>query len=220
MPKVVKICGLSDEEGVDAALHAGADLVGFVFFPPSPRDVTLGRAAALARRARGSALVVALTVDAGDDVLRDIASALKPDLLQLHGKESPARAVAVKALTGIPVMKVIGVAAAADLAAADRYPAAERLLLDAKPPKDAARPGGHGAAFDWSILKGFSCSRPWLLAGGLTPGNVGAALTATGANGVDVSSGVESAPGRKDPALIEAFVRAVRASERPRRLAG
>ena len=221
MPTEVKICGLSDEEGVDAALEAGADFVGFVFFPPSPRSVALARAATLAGRARGKARIVALTVDADDALFGDIVAALHPDLLQLHGAETPARVDAVKAATGRPVMKVISVGERADLAAVERYGSADRLLFDTKPPPGASRPGGYGTAFDWSILSGFSSARPWLLAGGLNPGNVGAALAATGATGVDVSSGVESAPGQKNPALIRAFVAAVRAAERPaRRLAG
>jgi phosphoribosylanthranilate isomerase len=221
MPTEVKICGLSDEDGIDAALEAGADFVGFVFFPPSPRNVALARAAALAGRARGKAGIVALTVDADDALIGEIVATLGPDLLQLHGAETPARVDAVKRATGRPAMKVISVADRADLAAAERYGSADRLLFDTRPPPDASRPGGHGAAFDWSILSGFSCNRPWLLAGGLNPGNVAAALAATGATGVDVSSGVESAPGRKNPALIRAFVAAVRAAERPaERLAG
>ena len=221
MPTEVKICGLSDEESVDAALDAGADLVGFVFFPASPRNVAIGRAATLASRGRGRARIVALTVDADDALIDEIVATLSPDLLQLHGAETPERVDAVKAATGRPAMKVISVAERADLAAAERYASADRLLFDTKAPPGASRPGGYGTAFDWSILRGFSCDRPWLLAGGLNSGNVGAALAATGATGVDVSSGVESAPGRKNPALIRAFVAAVRAAEHPaRRLAG
>jgi phosphoribosylanthranilate isomerase len=213
MPTEVKICGLSGEEGVDAALEAGADFVGFVLFPPSPRDVSLERAMALAVRARGKAKVVALSVDADDALLRAIAEALRPDLLQLHGKETPERVRAVRAMTGVPVMKVIGVAARDDLAALPSYQT-DRLLLDAKPPRNATRPGGHGVAFDWSVLAGFSWPKPWFLSGGLDPDNVAAALQATRAPGVDVSSGVESAPGQKDPEKIRAFVRAVREFDR------
>lgn len=210
MPTEVKICGLSQEESVDAALEAGADFLGFVFFPPSPRNVEIGRAASLARRARGRAEIVALTVDADDGLIAEIAAELRPDLLQLHGVESPERAAAVGKLSGLPLMKAIGVTDAADLQRANDYPAAARLLLDAKPPRDATRPGGNAACFDWRILEGFSPPKPWLLAGGLDPGNVAGALAASGARGVDVSSGVEHAPGRKDPARIHAFVRAVR----------
>jgi phosphoribosylanthranilate isomerase len=210
MPTEVKICGLSDEEGVDAALDAGADFLGFVFFPPSPRNVALDRAASLAARAGGRALVAALTVDADDALLLAIARMLRPDLLQLHGREAPERVDAIRAATKLPVMKVISVASAADLGRAARYPAADRLMFDAQAPKEATRPGGYGIAFDWSILDGFASDRPWLLAGGLNPANVREALRQTNAPGVDVSSGVESAPGRKDPALIRAFVQAVR----------
>jgi len=213
MPTEVKICGLSSEEAIDAALEAGADFVGFVFFPPSPRNIAIERAAALAERARGKAEIVALTVDADDALLAAIAEGLKPDLLQLHGHETPARTAAIGALTGRDAMKVLSVAARDDLAAARRYAAASRFLIDAKPPKDATRPGGNATTFDWAILDGFAPAKPWLLAGGLNPDNVAAALTRTNAPGVDVSSGVESAPGKKDPALIHAFVRAVRAHD-------
>ena len=209
MPTEVKICGLSGEEGVDAALEAGADFIGFVLFPPSPRNVPIERAAALAARARGKAKIVALTVDADDQLVNAIADRLRPDLVQLHGRETPARVSAVRAASGISVMKVLGIATRADLAAHADYPT-DRLLLDAKPPKDATRPGGHGVTFDWSILAGFAPSVPWFLSGGLDPSNVAAALRATRAPGVDVSSGVESAPGRKDPARIHTFIRAVR----------
>lgn len=210
MPTEIKICGLSDEEGVDAALEAGADYLGFVFFGPSPRNVALPRAAALAARARGRAGIVSLTVDADDALLSAIAETLRPDLLQLHGDEAPARAASVATLTGRPVMKALAVAQAVDLRRAADYPAALRLLLDAKPPPGATRPGGNGAAFDWSLLGGFAPAQPWLLSGGMHAGNVAAALAATAAAGVDVSSGVESAPGKKDPALIRAFVAAAR----------
>ena len=160
---------------------------------------------------------MALTVDAGDALLADIARTLKPDLLQLHGKETPQRTIEVRRLTGLNVMKAISVAGRDDLGAAARYAGADRLLLDAKPPKDATRPGGNAATFDWAVLDGFVAARPWLLAGGLTPENVGEALAVSGAAGVDVSSGVESAPGRKDAALIHAFVAAVRAFDRPQK---
>jgi phosphoribosylanthranilate isomerase len=219
MPTEVKICGLSDEEGVDAALDAGADFVGFVFFPRSPRNVTPERAAQLARRARGRARVVAVSVDADDALLAEIAEMLTPDLLQLHGGETPERTIAIRALTQRPVMKVVGIGAPADLDIAASYSAADRLLFDTRPPAQATRPGGHGMAFDRAILHGFACPQPWLLAGGLTPGNVVAALQASGAPGVDVSSGVESAPGKKNPDLIRAFVAAVRAFDQPGRRA-
>jgi phosphoribosylanthranilate isomerase len=213
MPTEVKICGLSSEESVDAALAAGADFVGFVLFPPSPRNVALERAVTLAHRARGKAQIVALTVDGDDALLAAIAETLRPDLLQLHGKEAPERVKFIRGTTGVPVMKVIGVAAKGDLAAISGY-TTDRLLLDAKPPRDATRPGGHGVAFDWEVLENFASPRPWFLSGGLDPKNVVAALTATQAPGVDVSSGVESAPGRKDPARIHAFIEAVRDHDR------
>lgn len=213
----VKICGLSDEEGVDAALESGADFVGFVFYPPSPRNVALGHAAGLAVRARGKASVTALTVDAEDALLVEIAGVLRPDFLQLHGEETPERVAAIQRLTGIRVIKALGVASRADLAAVERHAAADRFLLDAKPPRSATRPGGNASPFDWSLLRGFSPPRPWILAGGLTADNVVEALRATGAPGVDVSSGVEIAPGRKDPDLVRAFLAAVRNFDRPAR---
>ena len=213
MPTEVKICGLSGEEGVDAALEAGADFVGFNFFPPSPRSVPLELAAALAARARGKAQIVAITVDGDDSLIAEIAATLRPDLLQLHGKETPERLSVIRAMTGTPVMKAVGVAAKGDLATIAGY-AMDRLLLDAKPPRDATRPGGHGIAFDWSLLQSFAWPKAWFLSGGLDPENVAAALGATRAPGVDVSSGVESAPGRKDPEKILAFVRAVRDFDR------
>lgn len=220
MPTEVKICGLSDEESVDAALAAGADLVGFVLFAKSPRNIALGRAAVLASRARGKAAIVALTVDGDDSLLSEIAATLRPDLLQLHGGETPERVAFIRAENRRPVMKVVGVSETGDLAGLAAYDAADRFLLDAKPPRGATRPGGNGAPFDWAVLAHFSLPKPWFLSGGLTPANVGAALQATGAAAVDVSSGVETAPGRKDPALIHAFVAAVRAADAPARRAG
>jgi phosphoribosylanthranilate isomerase len=213
MPTEVKICGLSGEEGVDAALQAGADFVGFTLFPPSPRNVPLARAAALAARARGKAKVVAITVDGDDALLRGITETLRPDILQLHGRETPARVNAIRAMTGVAVMKAIGVASRDDLALIESYEV-DRLLLDAKPPRDATRPGGHGVAFDWALLEQFSSPKPWFLSGGLYPESVAEALAATRAPGIDVSSGVESAPGQKDPARIHAFIRAVREHDR------
>jgi phosphoribosylanthranilate isomerase len=217
MPTEVKICGLSGEEGVDAALEAGADFVGFVFFPKSPRNVAIERAATLAKRARGRAGVVALTVDANDPLLLAISEALRPDFLQLHGRETPERVAAVAALTGRAPMKALLVATRGDLSSAANYAAAARFLVDAKPPASATRPGGNASVFDWSILEGFAPAKPWLLAGGLNPDNVADALRRTKAPGVDVSSGVESRPGRKDPAKISAFIRAVRELDQPAR---
>ncbi|MBN8993715.1 MAG: phosphoribosylanthranilate isomerase [Rhizobiales bacterium] len=211
MKLIVKICGLSTEETLDAALAAGADMVGLVFFPPSPRYVTLERAAALAARARGRAEIVALSVDMAERNLGEIVDMVRPDWLQLHGSETPDRVAAIKKRFSRRVVKAVGIREAADLATAQRYAGfADRLLLDAKPPKDATRPGGNGAAFDWTILDGFDPPAPYLLSGGLDPQNVALALKVTGARGVDVSSGVETAPGRKDPDLIRSFINAAR----------
>ena len=209
---LVKICGLSSAAALDAALESGADMVGFVFFDPSPRNLSSGQARALAGQVRGRAQKVALTVDVDDARLAAIVDALAPDILQLHGKESPERVRAIRARFGIPVMKAIGIAARPDLEKAEAYAqAADTLLFDAKPAPEAVLPGGNGRAFDWSILSGFTADRPWMLSGGLDPANVMDALASTAARGVDVSSGVESAPGVKDPARIAAFVSAVRA---------
>jgi phosphoribosylanthranilate isomerase len=211
MDLIVKICGLSTEETLDAALDAGADMVGFVFFPPSPRFVGVDRAAALARRAQGQAEVVALTVDMDDAGLGEIVERVAPDWLQLHGRETPERVAAVKKRFGRKVMKAVGVRDASDLVTVGTYrTVADRLLLDAKPPEDAVLPGGNGAPFDWRLLKGFDAGLAYLLSGGLDPGNVVEALRVTRAPGVDVSSGVETSPGVKDPDLIRAFIAAAR----------
>lgn len=187
-------------------------MVGFVFFPPSPRNLPLEGAAALAPMVAGRAQKVALTVDADDALVDAVSRALDPDILQLHGKETPARVAELRARTGKKVMKALGVSGAADLAVVPAYAeVCDYLLFDAKPPKEATRPGGNGLPFDWSILDGFDPGRPWLLSGGLDPTNVAEALARTHAPGVDVSSGVESAPGVKDEAAIRAFVAAVRA---------
>ena len=211
MSLIVKICGLSTEETLDAALDAGADMIGINFFPPSPRFVSLDTGRRLAERARGRAEIVALSVDMDDAGLAEIVDALRPDWLQLHGKDSPERTAAVRARFPAKVMKAMHVAVAADLMrAADYAEAADRILLDATPPKGATRPGGLGKPFDWTILRGFRPAKPYLLSGGLTPRNVGEALRISGAPGVDVSSGVETSPGRKDPDLIRAFIAAAR----------
>jgi len=211
MDLIVKICGLSTEETLDAALDAGADMVGLNFFPKSPRFVSVADGARLAERARGRAEVVALTVDMDDGVIDALVDAVKPDWLQLHGTESADAIAAIKQALGVKVMKALPIGSRSDLDLVPRYAAvADRLLLDARPPKDADRPGGHGRPFDWTILKGFASAKPYLLSGGLNPGNVGEAIAITRAHGVDVSSGVETAPGRKDPDLIRAFVAAAR----------
>ena len=214
MPDVkVKICGLRTVADVMAAADAGASYVGFVFFPKSPRNVTIDEAAALAIEVPMGVAKVALVVNA-DDAFLDARTAKVPlDMLQLHGSETPARVAEVKARYSLPVMKAIGISTAADLEKIDTYAAvADQLLIDAKPPKDANLPGGNGNAFDWQLLAGRKYwTKPWMLAGGLTMDNVASAIATTGATQVDLSSGVESAPGVKDPALIHAFIAAARA---------
>lgn len=214
MPTRVKICGIKTAEAMSVALAAGADDVGLVLFPPSPRNVGLKEARQLADQARGRARIVVLTVDADDVLLADIVEVVKPELLQLHGNETPDRVSEIRQRYGIPVMKAIKVATAADAAEALAYTrVADLVLFDARPPKDADRPGGHGAVFDWRALDGVKDKVRYMLSGGLTPENVAEAIRATGAGAVDVSSGVESAPGVKDPARIRAFVTAARAAE-------
>ena len=214
MSLIVKICGLSTPETLDAALVGGADMVGFVFFPPSPRHVTLDVARALGKQAKGRAVKVALSVDADDADLENSIDALKPDILQLHGKESVARVRDIKQKFGLPVMKALAVETRADLAALPGYAAVcDRILFDAKAPKDATRPGGLGAVFDWHLLEGLDLKLPFMVSGGLNAANVAEALRITRAGGVDISSGVESAPGIKDPDMIRAFIRAARATE-------
>lgn len=210
---LVKICGIGTPEALDVALHAGADLIGLVRYPNSPRHVSLNDGRMLSARAKGRALRVALLVDPDDAELATTVAALDPDVLQLHGAETPARVAEIRARFGRPVMKAIGVAGAADLARVSAYPGAERILLDAKPPKRAdALPGGNGVAFDWSLLAGVDPGVSFMLSGGLDPDNVAQAIAVTGARAVDVSSGVERRPGDKDPARIEAFVKAARAA--------
>ncbi len=211
MTPTVKICGLSTPATLDAALDAGADMVGFVFFSKSPRHIDWATARTLGRQATGRAKIVALSVDADDDTLKRIVDALSPDLMQLHGSETPARVKEINTLFARPTMKAIGVATRDDLAATGAYAGvADMLLIDAKPPKDAVLPGGNGRPFDWSLMQDFQAPVPWLLSGGLDPDNVAAAIALSGARGVDVSSGVESASGVKDPARIRAFVAAAR----------
>jgi len=214
MSLLVKICGLSTRETLDAALGAGADMVGFVFFPPSPRHISFDVARELAAGVRGGARKVALTVDADDANLSAIVTALKPDILQLHGHESVARILELKRKFGLQVMKALPVETAADLAGLPDYAAvSDRILFDARPPKDATRPGGLGSTFDWHVLENLDLKRPFMVSGGLTGDNVAEALRVTRARGVDVSSSVERAPGVKDPQLIERFIRAVRATQ-------
>jgi phosphoribosylanthranilate isomerase len=214
MSLIVKICGLSTRKTLDAALQAGADMVGFVFFPPSPRHLGLERARELGAQAKGRAVKVALTVDADDATLGNIVEALRPDILQLHGNETVARLRDIKRAFGLPVMKVISVQTSADLAAIPGYAAvADRILFDARAPKEATRPGGLGAVFDWHVLENLDLKLPFMVSGGLTSENVAQAVRVTRAGGVDVSSGVERALGVKDVEMIGAFVRAARATE-------
>lgn len=207
----IKICGLSTTETLDAALEAGADLVGFVRFPRSPRHLSLDTGRLLSRRAKGRAARVVLLVDPDDAAVTEAVDALDPDLIQLHGHESPERVAAIRATTGRLVMKALGIAARGDLAVVPSYAAvADRLLLDAKAPPGAALPGGNGVTFDWDLLAGAALPPGTMLSGGLAPGNVAGAMARTGLSAVDVSSGVEGAPGVKDPALIRAFIAAAR----------
>lgn len=203
-----KICGLITPEAVEAAAEAGAAYIGFVFFPKSPRNLSLAEAEVLALSVPPGIVKVALTVNADNALIDDIA-ALPIDMFQLHGAESPARVAEVKARTGLPVMKAIGVADADDLERiADYDGVADQILVDAKPPKGGEVPGGNGLAFDWRLIEGRDWTGPWMLAGGLDPDNVAAAVCLTGAAQVDVSSGVESAPGVKDIEKIRAFMKA------------
>ncbi|WP_323007451.1 phosphoribosylanthranilate isomerase [Pseudorhodobacter sp.] len=205
----VKICGLRNEADVAAVVAAGAAYAGFVFFPKSPRHLTTDQARLLAFAAPPGLAKVGLTVNADDATLDRILEAVPLDILQLHGTETPDRVAEIRARYGLPVMKAVGVADEGDLAALIDYSlAADQILIDAKPPKGADLPGGNGLAFDWRLLVGRKWLRPWMLAGGLSPQNVAEAILLTGARQVDVSSGVESAPGVKDAALIASFVKA------------
>lgn len=217
----IKICGLSTPETLDAALAAGADMVGLNFHPKSPRFVTPGRAAELAAQARGRTQIVALVVDFAPAQAAELAKIVRPDWVQLHGRETPGEVAAIKAATGLPVMKALGIAVAADLAAVEGYRGvADAILLDAKPPKDAAYPGGHGRPFDWGLLAGLDPAFRFMLSGGLDPANVAEAIRGTRPTGVDVSSGVESAPGVKDVERIANFVKAARAAAEELKKAG
>jgi phosphoribosylanthranilate isomerase len=212
MAVTAKICGISTPEAVRAALGGGAGYLGFVFFAKSPRNIAPDAAARLAAPVRGRGVkIVALAVDPDDREVDAIVQGLSPDLLQLHGKETPARVREIAGRAGVGIIKVMHVADASDVAAAGAYEGlVEHLMFETKPPKDAERPGGLGAPFDWTLMAGRRFQRPWFLAGGLDPWNVAAAVAASGAPIVDVSSGVERGPGLKDPALITAFLDAVR----------
>lgn len=207
----VKICGLNDDAAIDAAIEAGADYIGLVFFAKSPRAVDAVRAAELTQFIEG-VRKVGLFVDPDDALLDEVLTQVRLDLLQFHGSETPERLAHIRAEYGVPVMKVIPLSEAADLAEVEPFlDVVDQILFDAKPPKGAALPGGNAVAFDWSILKGFRSAVPWMLAGGLTAGNVAEAIKATGAQAVDVSSGVEASPGVKDLDKIRAFIAAAKA---------
>ncbi|NQU61711.1 MAG: phosphoribosylanthranilate isomerase [Rhodospirillales bacterium] len=208
----VKICGLSDEAAVAAAVDGGADMVGFVFFQASPRYVAPMRAGALAEAVPQGIVRVGLVVDASDELLAEIVLKAGIDMLQLHGAETPERVREIKERFGLPVMKVLPIADAEDVAKASDYEGiADKLMFDAKPLKGATRPGGNARAFDWALLKGAAVEVPWVLAGGLTAENVAQAVKASGAQALDVSSGVEDAPGRKSPEKIAEFLKAAKA---------
>lgn len=211
MPVTAKICGVTTPQAVSAALKGRAGYLGFVFFPKSPRHVLPELAANLAEPARGRAKIVALMVDPTNAQVDFVSRAFRPDLIQLHGKETPARVCEVAERANAGIIKALSVATADDVAACEPYlPIVEHLMFDAKAPKEAGRPGGHGRAFDWTLLTGRKFPTPWFLAGGLDPWNVSDAVRWSGAPMVDVSTGVERAPGLKDPALIKAFLDAAR----------
>jgi len=216
MSTIVKICGMTDEAAIDAALSAGADMVGLVQFARSPRHIDRDRAGALADRARGRAEIVLVTVDMAAADLDLAIEAIRPDWVQCHGVETPERVAHISGQTGCRTIKALGVAEADDLDhAVDYAGACDMFLLDTRPPRDATRPGGHGLAFDWGIVAGRKLPAPFLLSGGLGLDNVAEAVRVEGAAGVDVSSGVEDTPGHKDPGLVAAFVSAARAADQP-----
>jgi phosphoribosylanthranilate isomerase len=216
MSVLVKICGLNTVAALDAALDAGADFVGFVFFPPSPRHVGFEAARTLGAHVQGRARKVAVSVDANDDLLAASVAALQPDLLQLHGRETPERVAVIRSRFRLPVMKAIPISSRADLSSVHLHAkVADRLLFDARAPRAATRPGGHGKAFDWHIMQNVELAVPFMLSGGLDANNVAEALRITRAPAVDVSSGVERAPGQKDPGKVHAFIRAARAATAP-----
>lgn len=209
----IKICGLKTDEALQAALGNGASHVGFIFFAKSPRNISPEDAGRLREAARGRAKAVAVTVDADDTFLDEIVAAMAPDMIQLHGKETPVRVAEVKARYGLPVMKAFSIREAADFEAIVPYVGvADRLLFDAKPPAGSELPGGNGVSFDWRLLAALDASVDYMLSGGLNAANIGDALKLANPPGIDISSGVESAPGVKDAALIENFFRAVRAA--------
>ena len=212
MSTTVKICGVNSPEVLAASLHAGADMIGLVFYEPSPRFVGLDTARNFARHCKDRAEVIALTVDAPDATIEAILRRVGPSYFQLHGKESPERVVEIQEKYGVSVIKAIGVAEASDLGLVEAYAEADALLIDAKPPEGSVLPGGNGVPIDWSLVRDFSPGKPWILSGGLTPENVAQAIRESRARAVDVSSGVESAPGVKNPLRIAAFIQAARAA--------
>jgi phosphoribosylanthranilate isomerase len=214
MPVLIKICGLNTPTALDAALDGGADLVGFVFFQHSPRHIGFEAARMLGERVQGRARKVAVSVDANDELLKKCIAALKPDLLQLHGRESPERVAVIRSRFGLPVVKALPITERADLSSVHYYgKVADLLMFDARAPREASRPGGHGKAFDWHLLENLALHVPFMLSGGLDAGNVEEALRITRADGLDVSSGVEHAPGEKDADKIRAFIRAARGAD-------
>ena len=211
MTCTVKICGLMSAGAVDVAVEAGADMLGFVFFPPSPRSLSVADAAALTARVPNHVTRVALSVDADDTLLDAIVADAGVDMIQFHGHEPFERISEVRDRYGLPVMKALAIASPDDVTRGHAYAdVADRLMFDAKPPKDATRPGGNALSFDWQLIAGESWSKPWVLAGGLTPQNVADAIAASGATAVDVSSGVEDAPGVKNPENIRSFIAAAK----------
>ncbi|THF58781.1 phosphoribosylanthranilate isomerase [Ollibium composti] len=216
-PLDIKICGLKTDVALEAALAGGASHVGFIFFPKSPRNIEPDAAGRLRQAARGKASAVAVTVDADDALLDRIVAVMAPDMLQLHGSETPVRAAEIRARYGLPVVKAVSVRTASNLAAIEPYRGiVDRFLFDAKPPKGSELPGGNGVSFDWSLLARIPAGTDYFLSGGLNAGNIGEALRVAAPPAIDISSGVESAPGVKDPALIEAFFRAVKDSAKHR----
>lgn len=214
MKTEVKICGLKTAEAVERAVALGASHTGFIFFPKSPRNIEPDDAGRLADRIRGQVKIVAVTVNADNDELDEIVSALNPDILQLHGSEDPERLLTVKAMYGLPIMKALSVRDASDLERIDPYIGiADRFLFDAKPPQGSDLPGGNGVSFDWNLLDALDGSVDYMLSGGLNADNIGEAMAQTSARAIDISSGVESAPGVKDLKLMESFFNAVRQAE-------
>jgi len=211
-PLIIKICGIKTHDLLDAAIDAGADMVGFMHFVRSPRHVTIEDLAGLISAARGRVESCVVLVNPDNSCVAEVA-ALGPDWIQLHGPETPHRVEAIRTEAGVEIMKALPIGSAEDVAQVEKFvDVADRILLDAKPPKGAERPGGHGASFDWNLLKALDPSIPFMLSGGLTPDNVAEAIKAVSPFGVDVSSGVERAPGEKDKRLIEAFIRNARAA--------